>query len=1100
MADNQFIVRKGLVSLDDSQITGSLSVTNAVTASFFTGSFSGDGTNLYNIPSSGVTGLNLDKIISGSVSASISPNNGFRINTDVYVDGTVTAKEIHIDYVTSSVLYQSGSTKFGDTNDDLHEFTGSVTITGSITLNGQAIGTGKLDETTFESFTSSYNTGSFTGSFFGDGSQLTGIDGFPFTGSAAISGSLTVDGNVNATSFTGSIQGTATTASYVNLTNVDGFTNYSSSVSSSINSVLDATTPITATINNTNSPFTITNQTIVIVDSTNGDVTINLPDLNTVVGTPNQRPIIIYKNDYSQNVVFVEPNGSQLVNGTTQDIIVSIQIGIVYNPTSAGWVTEGTSYQSLAELELFFVPRTETGSLSVSTASYVEYTNVANKPTLISGSSQITYSGLTGVPSGIVSGSEQITYSGLTGIPSGIVSSSTQITGYNVFATTGSNQFNGSQAITGSLTVTGQVIAQTLNVQQVTSSIVFSSGSNIFGNNSGNTHQFTGSLQVSGSSHYVLGNMGIGTITPLSRFHVNTGTNQNFRVRPGTDVGATNGVALNSRTDDDGSLQQLTLRASDVIMLTSGNVGIGTASPQSIFHIGASAPAFAGVKPYTGLSSTHEGFLFDYYYNTSAANLRVFDIAALGFAINGAGGSDIRFLTVPQTTTNTPIERLRITSGGNVGIGTASPDRNLEVETTGDTYLRVTGNRGDSDGLHVGNLEFYNSNSSRLVGEIRGITGTGGTQSNSGQLAFYTNDNATYSERMRIASDGTKYFGNPSGSRFQITASGENVYQYSNTYYIWGLYNDSNNLAIESLFAGSIIFKTAAQTTSSAPTTGTESMRINQYGQLLINATSSTYSTNLYGYNLGVRGNTNQTFISIARANQNLDSQGMIIGLDTTIASILVHDNIPLKFLTNAAERVRITEDGQLLVGMTSNGGSSVTSVRAGLISGQRTASGDETLSGWNQATAGDNKFVAFYTEGNGVLRGTIDYNRGAGLVRYNTTSDSNLKNIIGDSNKQKSIDILNSTKIREYSWKNDETNKVQIGVIAQELYETYKGAVSVGSDNELLGTEDYKPWGVDKTAFTFHLIAGFQEHEKIIKELQTQIESLKAEIQTLKQ
>ena len=97
---------------------------------------------------------------------------------------------------------------------------------------------------------------------------------------------------------------------------------------------------------------------------------------------------------------------------------------------------------------------------SATTASYVEYSNVANKPALISGSAQITAFG---------------------------------------YATTGSNQFNGSQAVTGSLTVTGQVFAQTLNVQQVTSSIVYSSGSNIFGNTLGNTQQFTGSVSVTGS-------------------------------------------------------------------------------------------------------------------------------------------------------------------------------------------------------------------------------------------------------------------------------------------------------------------------------------------------------------------------------------------------------------------------------------------------------------------------------------------------------------------------------------------------------------------------------------------------------------------------
>jgi len=46
---------------------------------------------------------------------------------------------------------------------------------------------------------------------------------------------------------------------------------------------------------------------------------------------------------------------------------------------------------------------------------------------LVSGSSQITYSGLSGVPSGLVSGSSQITYSGLSGVPSGIISGSSQL-------------------------------------------------------------------------------------------------------------------------------------------------------------------------------------------------------------------------------------------------------------------------------------------------------------------------------------------------------------------------------------------------------------------------------------------------------------------------------------------------------------------------------------------------------------------------------------------------------------------------------------------------------------------------------------------------
>lgn len=112
-----------------------LNVVGNISGSLFTGSYIGDGYGLYNIPASGVTGLELNKIVSGSVSASISPDNGLQINTDVVIDGTLTAKELYINYVTSSVLYESGSTKFGDSSDDNHNFTGSVFIDGGLVAN-----------------------------------------------------------------------------------------------------------------------------------------------------------------------------------------------------------------------------------------------------------------------------------------------------------------------------------------------------------------------------------------------------------------------------------------------------------------------------------------------------------------------------------------------------------------------------------------------------------------------------------------------------------------------------------------------------------------------------------------------------------------------------------------------------------------------------------------------------------------------------------------------------------------------------------------------------------------------------------------------------
>jgi hypothetical protein len=206
----------------------------------------------------------------------------------------------------------------------------------------------------------------------------------------------------------------------------------------------------------------------------------------------------------------------------------------------------------------------------------------------------------------------------------------------------------------------------------------------------------------------------------------------------------------------------------------------------------------------------------------------------------------------------------------------------------------------------------------------------------------------------------------------------------------------------------------------------------------------------------------------------------------------------PLTFTGNGgggAEAMRITSGGNVLIGTTTVVGAdsrlNVDGPSAGPTFSNGT-SGQQTLLLWNKATSGDNLWVEFHANASLSTRGSIDYNRAVNVTRYNSISDANLKNIIGDSNLEKSINILSSTKIKEYSWKEDVTNKPQIGVIAQELYETYKGAVSVGSDESLLGTKDYKSWKVDKTAFTFHLIAGWQKHEQKINDLQAQIEELK--------
>ena len=77
---------------------------------------------------------------------------------NVEVGGMITAQQYNVTYVSSSIQYKSGSTEFGDTADDTH------TITGTIILNGLALGTPELMAQTASQAAVNLGISSVTGS------------------------------------------------------------------------------------------------------------------------------------------------------------------------------------------------------------------------------------------------------------------------------------------------------------------------------------------------------------------------------------------------------------------------------------------------------------------------------------------------------------------------------------------------------------------------------------------------------------------------------------------------------------------------------------------------------------------------------------------------------------------------------------------------------------------------------------------------------------------------------------------------------------------------------------------------------------------------
>ncbi len=127
---------------------------------------------------------------------------------------------------------------------------------------------------------------------------------------------------------------------------------------------------------------------------------------------------------------------------------------------------------------------------SASTASYIELSNVDGSASL---ASRIFTNSSSIASLEIVSGS----YANSASFASSISSNSSSLGSLN--AVSSSYLLNTTDTLTGDLTVTGNIIATTLNVQDVTASVVYSSGSNVFGSSSIDTQQFTGSIKVSGS-------------------------------------------------------------------------------------------------------------------------------------------------------------------------------------------------------------------------------------------------------------------------------------------------------------------------------------------------------------------------------------------------------------------------------------------------------------------------------------------------------------------------------------------------------------------------------------------------------------------------
>jgi hypothetical protein len=197
------------------------------------------------------------------------------------------------------------------------------------------------------------------------------------------------------------------------------------------------------------------------------------------------------------------------------------------------------------------------------------------------------------------------------------------------------------------------------------------------------------------------------------------------------------------------------------------------------------------------------------------------------------------------------------------------------------------------------------------------------------------------------------------------------------------------------------------------------------------------------------------------------------------------HTDNNMAFWTDTSEKARIDSSGRLLVGTTS--GPLINESQIGATGAGNTACLKTTVSAnnplllWNSATSGDNIFCSFFTEASYTARATIDYNRGAGQVRYNTTSDQRLKSDIVPA--PTALSKLSEIEVKSYKW--TETDYlVEYGFIAQELNVVLPDAVKQG-DN---GDEVVDAWAVDNSKLVPLLTKALQEAVAKIESLESRL------------
>ena len=724
------------------------SIINAASASYWSGSIINAATASYILNAVSASYV-LNAISSSFAETASSADN-------LTVRGTLTAQTINVQTITSSIDYVTGSSINGSLLSNTHQITGSTSITGSLTVNDSNViltnqtssmsvatasyWSGSIINAATASYvqnaisasyaltasyasnvpeTASYALQANSASFALTASYISGSGagvGFPFSGSAVVTGSLFVSGSTISGSFKGD-------GSQITGLTAGGKIHTQSSAASTwtVSHNLGVQYPNVTVYNASNEviiPQTITatdanTLTLTFGSAVSGYAVSGIGGIINVQGRTTQQYFAA-----ATTWSFAHNLGDRYVSLQAFDDAFEMMI-----PTTIRLVDATSSIMLFESASSGYAVATIGGDLPAISSSYAGYTlQVANSA---------PYS------------------ASWVAVP-------------NVTVTTAvSSSFAATASSADNLTVRGTLTAQTINVQTITSSIEFITGSTRNGSIAGNTHQFTGSVLMSGSLTVAKiladttldGDPQLGFFTNASTgssaeaaIYIKNGATTNdatFVETTGTGFTTTGGFVqdggiVGTGTALAGGLSLMVRANADMRFYTNGHTNermrIDSTGRVLIAGTGSSGSPIFQIQKSDSTTNSNS-----YFWNTYSSGMMIKNSDATANTLSpiyfymGSGNNSIAgiagiqesstlgaigFFTGGSGRSSTVPERMRIDSAGNVAIN----------NTTGTIYTKLSvaggiafGNNTDSN---LGNKSYGNAFSKQSTVVAGGATVT----------------------------------------------------------------------------------------------------------------------------------------------------------------------------------------------------------------------------------------------------------------------------------------------------------------------------------------------------------------------------------------